>query len=149
MKIIILLILLSQNSFSQVIQNFKTDGCTMYRNGTRDEPQKWLHCCLEHDLRYWIGGDYDDQKISDLKLKQCVKKAAGNLQSQLIYRGVRLGHYSPIKTKYSWGWGWIEDKKFTSLSVLEKEIALSSIESSEIDPNVKAKFIGENLSFFY
>jgi hypothetical protein len=88
------------------LKPFETDGCTMFLDGTKEKPELWKHCCTYHDLRYWYGGTLKDQDQSDLKLKQCVEKVAGTKWANLIYTGVRAGHYSPIKNKYAWAWGW-------------------------------------------
>ncbi|MEX1099956.1 MAG: hypothetical protein WEB87_05995 [Bacteriovoracaceae bacterium] len=104
----------------------------------------WQHCCLEHDLRYWIGGDKADQFASDLKLKACVKEEAGVLWANTIYHAVRLGHYSPIKNKYKWSWGWSEREEFSKLSALEKQTVIKEIHRSTLDPKVVRRFIWEN-----
>lgn len=145
MKLSILLFMLTLAANAQVIKGFETDGCTMYPDGTSDNPTLWYHCCLEHDLRYWVGGDKEDQKIADLKLKQCVRKVSSSFRAELIYRGIRLGHLSPIKSKYKWGWGWRHPRRFTPLTVNEKVEALRMLESENIDPRIKEKFISENL----
>ena len=88
------------------LKPFETDGCTMFLDGTKEKPDLWKHCCTYHDLRYWYGGTLKDQDQSDLKLKHCVEKVAGTKWANLIYTGVRAGHYSPIKNKYAWAWGW-------------------------------------------
>ncbi len=90
------------------IKPFQTDGCTFFYEGN------WKDCCLEHDLYYWIGGDQDKQDMADLKLKYCIEKAQGKTYAALIYFMVRLGHYSPIKYKYHWGWGRENAKKYHS-----------------------------------
>ncbi len=104
-----LLVLISLPIYAQTnptLKSFETDGCTMFLDGTKEKPTLWKHCCTYHDLRYWFGGTIKDQDQSDLKLKQCVEKVAGSKWASLIYTGVRAGHYSPIKNKYAWAWGW-------------------------------------------
>ena len=104
---------------SSTLKTFETDGCTMFLDGTNDNPELWKHCCTYHDLRYWYGGSLKDQDQSDLKLKQCVGKVAGKKWANLIYTGVRAGHYSPIKNKYAWAWGWTPKRKKEPLSLTE------------------------------
>lgn len=149
MKLSFFIFMLAFTVSAQGIKSFETDGCTMYPDGTSDNPSLWYHCCLEHDLRYWVGGDREDQKISDLKLKQCVRKVSTTWRAEIMYRGIRLGHLSPIKSKYKWGWGWKTPKKFSSLTNDEKAEALRMLEDAQgIDPIIKEKFISENLLIY-
>lgn len=98
---------------------FETDGCTMFVDGTSKEPGLWRNCCIEHDLRYWFGGSKDDMNMTDLRLKSCVNKVAGATWANLIYKGVRMGHYSPIKNKKKWSWGWAEKRENKKLTIDE------------------------------
>jgi hypothetical protein len=148
MRLSLLVFMLALAANAQVIKGFVTDGCTMYPDGTSDNPTLWYHCCLEHDLRYWVGGDKEDQKIADLKLKQCVRKVSTPFRAELMYRGIRLGHLSPIKSKYKWGWGWRHPKKFTPLTREEKAEVLRMLEPENINPRIKEKFISENLLIY-
>lgn len=147
MRVLFLFICMASFQVSaQYIKNFHSDGCTYYPDGTKDEPTLWQHCCLEHDLRYWVGGDKIDQQISDLKLRQCVSAVSTQLRGTLMYHGVKLGHLSPIKSKYKWSWGWRHDKEFSALTAQEKKVALESISKTDINEEIKKRFIKENLS---
>lgn len=88
------------------LKNFRTDYCTGFSEGTFKKPNLWKECCFEHDLRYWFGGTKVQQNFSDIQLKSCVSVKAGSFYSNLMYYAVRAGHYSPIKHKTHWGWGW-------------------------------------------
>jgi hypothetical protein len=105
------------------LKPFETDGCTMFVEGTKEKPNLWKHCCVEHDLRYWFGGSESDMDTADLRLKSCVQKVAGDNWAALIYNGVRVGHYSPIKNKYYWSWAW---------SVKREKVALNSEETQYV-----------------
>lgn len=132
--------LASDSSSSSVkIKPFATDYCTMFIEGN------WAHCCLDHDLRYWIGGERQDQDQSDLELRACVRDAAGPVMAGLIYYSVRSGHYSPIKHKYRWSWGWGEEEVFEALSDEQKKAAVQEIRSSEVDEEVVERFVRDHL----
>ncbi len=113
---ILVFILFSYSSFAEQLKPFVTDFCTLFIDGPPTEPNLWKHCCIEHDLHYWYGGTLKDQADADLKLKTCVEKSAGSFWANLIYSGVRAGHYSPIKNKYKWGWGWDQVRENKEIS---------------------------------
>jgi hypothetical protein len=37
---------------SDSIEAFATDYCTNYREGTREKPEQWKHCCLVRDMLF-------------------------------------------------------------------------------------------------
>jgi hypothetical protein len=107
----------NQKTFSQIYKSnhlkpLKMDGCTFFIDGTKSSPKAWLHCCNMHDIEYWAGGTKQDQLDSDNRLSECVRKSGHNIYSKIMYLGVRLGHYSPIKNKMKWGWGWNNKAEF-------------------------------------
>lgn len=121
---------------SPSLKPFFTDGCTLFVDGPVGQAKLWRHCCVEHDLRYWFGGSKDDRNATDLRLRSCVKKAAGAYWANLIYYGVKTGQFSPIKNKTHWNWGWKEKRKYAPLTSEEKNIAkteVSRLTLSEID----------------
>lgn len=126
------------------LHKFVTDYCTYFPEGTPNKPNLWKDCCISHDLSYWVGGDKEDQDEADLRLKKCVTGKAGNFYGSLMYRGVRMGHYSPIKNKYRWSWGWqIKDRVFQSLTDEEKTLVKQIVRKSKIKPSLIDKFIEE------
>jgi hypothetical protein len=126
-------------------KSFKTDLCTSYPEGTREHPMLWAHCCIKHDMAYWVAGDRKDLKRADLYLKECVTEVAGEFQGSLMYAGIRAGHYFPIKSKYRWGWAWPKKRKrYTSLSVQEQEYILSIIYKQD---NIKPVLIDDFVDF--
>ncbi len=113
------------------LEPFETDTCTFFIDGS------WSECCIEHDVRYWLGGSQERMDESDLKLRKCVEEKSNNIWSSLIYQGVRLGHLSPIKSKYEWAWGWSEqDEKFSPLNQKQKAIAVDALRKSGLKPEV-------------
>ena len=121
---------------------FVTDGCTMFVDGTKREPNLWRHCCVEHDIRYWFGGDQKDIDQADFQLKSCVNKVAGKTWAELIYFGVRAGHINPIKFSYHWGWGWTEKRTSRQpLSEEEKDYAIEEVRRLPYDQEMLDNFI--------
>lgn len=81
---------------------------------------------------------------TDLRLKLCVEKVAGPSWAGLIYYGVRVGHYSPIKNKYQWAWGWSPKRAHQKSSQAEIDYIvaeLKGIKVPEVDTEV---FLKEN-----
>jgi hypothetical protein len=127
------------------LKAFESDGCTMFVDGPPHEPKKWAHCCFEHDLRYWFGGTVENQDFSDLQLKACVKEVAGSNWASIIYRGVRSGHHSPIKSKYKWSWGWSPSRLGEPLSLEEKELIKARLQQMPLDHQFRENFIARYL----
>lgn len=138
-----------QNIYAQentrILQDFETDGCTMFINGPVNQPDLWLPCCYEHDLRYWFGGTKLDKHIADLELKSCVQKVAGNFWANLIYTGVVFGSYSPIKFKYVWGWGWDPKRSNDPLTESEIRYIMERLYALNLDPAYIEYFIQKYL----
>lgn len=125
--------LTSLNAFA--LNEFKTDYCTFFPEGTPSKPDVWKDCCLQHDLAYWTGGSKSKQDLADLELKKCVTKSSSPFFGNLMYRGVRIGHYSPIKNEGYWGNGWGDKERgFKPLSLTEKEVIIEAVKSLSLDP---------------
>jgi hypothetical protein len=131
------------------LKPFISDGCTGFVDGTWDRPDLWKHCCFEHDLRYWFGGTERSLDSTDLELRSCVLDVAGESWANAIYRGVRLGHHSPVKSKFHWSWGWTpkrqKDSPLTAdeLIYIESELRKLPLDSAYVDAFI-AKYLSEN-----
>ncbi len=88
------------------LKPFATDGCSLWIDGPPDRPNLWRHCCVAHDLAYWIGGTRAQRKQADIVLKQCIKDAQQPLIADPTYHGVRLGGGPYWPSTYRWGYGW-------------------------------------------
>ncbi|WP_191968540.1 helicase [Cellvibrio sp. KY-GH-1] len=88
------------------LKPFTTDGCSVWIDGPPDRPNLWRHCCVAHDLAYWIGGTRTERKQADQVLKQCIKDAEQPLIADPTYHGVRLGGGPYWPSTYRWGYGW-------------------------------------------
>lgn len=97
-------------------RSFVTDGCTGYPDGT------WRECCVQHDLALWAGGTSLERELADRELKSCVEEHGGQLQANLMWLGVRIGSYSPVKLPgKQWGNAWGDETRVTPLTRLEVE----------------------------
>jgi hypothetical protein len=106
---------------------FDTDFCTFFVDGTWTNPNAFKPCCLVHDLEYWRGGTLAEQKTSDLKLRECIADLGYPLLSHIIYHAVKLGHHSPVKTRYKYGWG-------------RKKLVNTNIDFLELSPEEEIEF---------
>jgi hypothetical protein len=85
---------------------FATDGCSLWLDGTYAQPNLWRHCCVAHDLAYWLGGTQAQRKAADQAIEVCVAKAQGPGMADYIYTNVRWGGSPYWMTSYRWGFGW-------------------------------------------
>jgi hypothetical protein len=109
--------------FDLALTPFVTDGCTKYHNGTSENPNLWLHCCIEHDMAYWLGGTSDERKTADQKLYQCVKDTGQPSEARIMYLGTRAGGGPLGQNTYRWGFGWNRVRDYKELSSREKQMA--------------------------
>lgn len=127
---VILLFLLPSVILGASLKPFETDYCTHFPEGTKDDPNKWKDCCLYHDLYFWAGGTKKDRDKADLDLKNCIEKTGALRIAHVVYFGVRVGSYSPIKyqsKKWNHGWSQREDyKALTSEDIARIEEELNS-----------------------
>ena len=85
---------------------FTTDGCSMWIDGTSNQPWLWRHCCVAHDRDYWIGGTAMERHTSDQRLQKCVTDIAGKFMGDYMYTFVIPGGSPYWLTPYRWGYGW-------------------------------------------
>lgn len=95
MKTIVLTFLFINQAMA--IKPFIPDGCTSWKEGTRKDKFRWLHCCYKHDKLYFIGGTKKEKKSADKRIKRCIKATDSNFHAALVYFGLRVGG--------RWGWG--------------------------------------------
>ncbi len=126
------------------LKPFFTDGCTLFLDGTNKHPNLWVHCCKEHDMRYWFGGSEADRDKTDLRLKACVQDVAGETWAALIYAGVKTGHLSPIKNKTHWSWGWKQERNNIKLNSSEITYIIDELHQLPYDPKIIENFIERN-----
>lgn len=142
LTIVCLFFLIAPTLASETIAPFFFDGCSSVPEGTKDDPNLWCECCLEHDLKYWKGGTWVDRRNADLEFKDCVSDMSGNdALGLMFYLGVRVGGSPYYKTDYRWGFGWDFGRGYKRLTKAEaadaKEKALAWFED---EPDICADF---------
>lgn len=143
MKFLIFLFIFGAAAQALELKSFETDGCTFFfdKMGKRD----WKKCCLEHDIKYYIGGTKKRKKSVDRELKSCVKEAGGDFWAFIMHSGVKIGHLSPVKSKYAWNRSWNKSReKFADVFTEdEKELIYRRLIESPIDPVIWNPILNE------
>ncbi len=104
------------------ITAFKSDGCSLFPDGTINNNKLWYECCFEHDLVYWRGGIKEEKQIADSKLRDCITEKTGNtILAKTMYIGVIIGGSAYFPTWYRWGYGWPYGRGYKSLTKPEKQ----------------------------
>ena len=103
------------------IDPFTTDGCSVFPDGTFEQNELWLPCCLAHDYAYWQGGTYDERRIADQQLYQCVVETGNFGIANIMLVGVRLGGSPLFLTPFRWGYGWSYSRGYKALTEDEKQ----------------------------
>lgn len=104
--VFLIFLLIASTSQANNLKPFATDGCSMWIDGTIEQPNLWRHCCVAHDLDYWQGGSEAQRKKSDEDIQVCVKEAQGSQMADYIYTNVRWGGSPYWMNYYRWGYGW-------------------------------------------
>jgi len=108
-------------SSATLLQEFHSDGCSFFPNGTWSKPKLWCHCCVQHDLAYWQGGSNAQRKKADQRLAHCVQQAVGKTTATLMYFGVRIGGSAFFPTQHRWGYGWPFGRGYQPLNAKEQK----------------------------
>lgn len=118
MKLILLLILTGVIHAANAgdLAPFKSDGCSAFPDGTLEQNNLWLNCCVEHDKAYWKGGTYQERENTDNVLKICVAKVGEPVIAQLMLAGVRVGGTPYLPTAFRWGYGWPYPRGYKALT---------------------------------
>lgn len=109
--------------FTLQLSPFATDGCTRYHDGTKENPTLWQDCCIQHDLKYWLGGTSNERKQADEELYECVKNKGEPGTARVMYLGTRAGGGPLGNNTYRWGFGWNRVRNYGPLTSAEKEMA--------------------------
>ena len=85
------------------LSDFTSDGCSLFIDGTFEDPDLWKECCLKHDIAYWQGGTEEEREAADIAFRECVKKKTGNAElAEVMYQAVRKGVDPYFPTWYRW-----------------------------------------------
>ena len=115
---------------SMELADFTSDGCSLFIDGTFENPELWKECCLKHDIAYWQGGTREEREAADLAFKKCVEKKTGNSElAELMYQAVRTGGEPYFPTWYRWGYGWPLGRGYRALSPVEKKMVNQKLDS--------------------
>jgi hypothetical protein len=116
------------------LQAFTSDGCSWFPDGLLvTDKNKWLHCCIEHDVAYWKGGTSEEKKAADQHLGQCVAKTGERLIGKAMALGVRGGGAADLPTTFHWGYGWVQYRGYAPLNDDElKQVAALTPQMREI-----------------
>ena len=105
------------------LSDFTSDGCSLFIDGTFEDPDLWKECCLKHDIAYWQGGTEEEREAADIAFRECVKKKTGNAElAEVMYQAVRQGGEPYYPTWYRWGYGWPIGRGYRALTVAEKDL---------------------------
>lgn len=88
------------------LKPFATDGCSMWIEGPPGNPNLWRHCCVAHDLAYWLGGTKEQRQQADETMRQCIEEAQQPMMAGHTFRSVRMGGGPYWPSSYRWGFGW-------------------------------------------
>lgn len=103
------------------INEFTSDGCSLFPDGTLKDRTLWCECCFNHDIAYWRGGSEEERKQADKTLRACVMERTGDKAlAEAMYEGVRVGGSPVFPTWYRWGYGWKYGRGYKPLTEEEQ-----------------------------
>ena len=103
------------------LKAFSTDGCSAFPDGTSDQEQLWLSCCIRHDFAYWQGGSREQREQADVELEACVTGVGEPAIASLMLAGVRVGGTPHLPTRFRWGYGWPYLRGYKALTEGERQ----------------------------
>ncbi len=122
LTVLTLLNLLTYSVLADGLDNFSSDGCSQFPDGTFTQENLWCDCCITHDIAYWQGGNRKQKNQADQALRVCVFNKTGSLLlADTMYYGVTFGGSPVFPTWYRWGYGWRYGRGFQSLNIYEME----------------------------
>lgn len=121
--IFVITLLLSGSVFSEELQSFQSDGCSMYPDGVPlVEDNKWVHCCITHDMSYWVGGKKEEKLKADALLGQCVAEETSEFHGGLMELGVLTGGLPNSGLPWRWGYGFKNGRSYKTMTLEEKKM---------------------------
>lgn len=126
-----------RNRINLEFSRFETDGCSSYPDGDiLKSGYSWLHCCIVHDMPYWIGGTLQEKLDADKELQMCVAEASSETHGTMMEWGVFVGGSPFFATPWRWGYGWNKLQPFKELSSEKREkvkVLLDSMDSALLE----------------
>jgi len=112
------------------INQFASDGCSLFPDGTLKDRTLWCDCCFKHDITYWRGGSEEERKRADKALRACVLERTGDKAfAEMTYDGVRVGGSPVFPTWYRWGYGWEYGRGYKPLTEEEQNQVASMLDT--------------------
>lgn len=128
--ILVCLPLLGGCATAPAINDFSSDGCSLFPDGTLKDRAFWCDCCFNHDIAYWRGGTEEERMAADKTLRACVLERTGNhALATMMYDGVRAGGSPVFPMWYRWGYGWKYGRGYQALTKEEQKQAAEKLES--------------------
>lgn len=110
---------------------FKSDGCSLFPDGTHEQQNLWLDCCLLHDFSYWKGGTSQARSDADEALKVCVVNVGAPNTALFMLIGTRIGGTPLLPTPFRWGYGWSYPRVYGELTDVERKQVQEMIDAIE------------------
>lgn len=111
-------------AFASSLNEFNSDGCSLFPDGNLEHRELWCNCCFAHDIAYWQGGTQKERKQADEALRGCVFERTHNKAlADLMYDGVRTGGHPAFPTWYRWAYGWSYGRGYQALTEEEQRRA--------------------------
>lgn len=112
------------------LQDFTSDGCSAFPDGTREDKELWRSCCVLHDLAYWRGGSSDERKAADYALEACVAAVGKPDVARLMLAGVRVGGTPWLPTRFRWAYGWPFLRGYEEVDEVEAQQVAKKVEAA-------------------
>ena len=117
---LLLLVLAGAGALADELNDFESDGCSSFPEGTSKQKELWHSCCVVHDLAYWMGGSADERTEADLALRECVYQVGEPTIAELMLAGVRVGGTPWLPTRFRWAYGWSWGRGYAEFSDADK-----------------------------
>lgn len=138
-RIFILGLIMTNAAVAGQLEDFSSDGCSQFPDGTFSEQDLWCDCCIKHDLAYWQGGNRKQKQQADQVLRDCVFQKTGNtLLAEAMYVGVTLGGSPVFPTWYRWGYGWRYGRGFQSLNQYEQQQVIEKLQHYQLSEAISS-----------
>lgn len=120
---------------TEPISDFKSDGCSSYPDKSLTGTGSWLHCCMAHDIAYWMGGTEEQREDADLELKACVSEATNPIRGRIMYSGVRVGGLPKTHLPWRWAYGYESQRGYQKITSSEYQMIMKKYDSIKIEIN--------------
>jgi len=112
------------------IDNFSSDGCSLFPDGWLGDRNLWCDCCYQHDIAYWQGGTQKQRLVADNALAACVKqRTKSGALAEIMQSGVRAGGHPIFPNWYRWGYGWPYGRGYEPLTSSEmRDVTVKLVE---------------------